>query len=199
MFPSRTTFLFAALFAAAGLFAYFVSHWLLEIGPGWMLVAVSLGRLVIGVVPAAFLARRMGWTSSGSLWAIAVAAPYPVDLALAGYWQFARAMPESLRVDWIGPTAEMIFVAAVLLSSRWLTQWAVERSAGGQTLELARRLGVVLFALTGAGVLLMGDPARSLWFLSRIAEPVALAGYSAVIGSGPTVVSRQDHLMTTVL
>jgi hypothetical protein len=178
--PDRNTL----VFAAGGLFAYFLSQWLMEAGSFWLLAAVSVSRLAVGALSAAAVASLMEWKPRGSMAWLAIAAPYPVDLAVTLYWRVARTAAEAGETGLLGPTSEIIFIASLLLGSHYLTAWTVQRAASAAA-EPLRTMRNLMFALTGVGILLMPGPVASLWFLARIAEPVALAGYCAVLAAGP--------------
>jgi hypothetical protein len=176
-FWTRTAF----LFAAGGLFAYLVSLALFETGSAWLLIAASLMRLLLGIAPAARIARRFGWHSPASLYPLALALPYPVNLALFVYGKRFQWLPFDAARTLSGPTATLIFLTGVLLASRWITDAAVRRVLSGQQEERLRLLGRWLFALTAIGVVLVPSP-LSPWFLHYIAEPIALIGYATLIG-----------------
>jgi hypothetical protein len=173
------------IFAIAGFLAYLTSAWLLKTNSVIVLILVSVSRLMFASIPPALVAKAIGWSNRGSMAALAIATPYPVDLAVFAYWEWALAIPESWASRLNSPVTFVLFVAGVLLASRRLTAWAVGRALGQQGTERLRQLGGVLFALTAAGLILGRSPTGILWFLSHLAEPLAMTGYCAILGAGP--------------
>jgi len=188
-FWTRTT----VLFAAGGLFAYLVSLVLFATGSAWLLIATSLVRLLLGIAPAARIARRFGWHSPARLYPLAFALPYPVNLGLCAYAKRFQWLPFDVARALSGPTAALTFLACVLLASRWITDAAVSRVLNGQQEERLRLLGRWLFAVTAIGVVLVSSP-LSPWFLHYLIEPVALTGYAALIGQAlPNPPGREEN------
>lgn len=176
-FWNRTT----VLFAACGLFSYLISLWLFETRSAAVVMVVSTVRLMLGVGPAALIARRMGWRPAGPLYSVTVAVPYPIELALLAYAKRFQLLPRNLVLSLSGPTALLIFVSAIVLASRWITTWALPASVRDQGAKQLRLLGGLLFLLTAIGVVL-APSAWSLWFLHLVPEPAALIGYCAIVG-----------------
>jgi len=171
------------LFALGGLFAYGLSLWLFQIGSPFVVVLVSVIRLFLGLAPSRFIAQRMGWQPATSWHAGALAAPYPLELALLAYSKRFAFLPDSLVPTLSGPTVFLIFITSVLLVSRWTTVWALPADIRRQKAESLRFLGGLLLVLTAIGVVLVPSP-WSLLFLHYVPEPIALAGYCALTGRG---------------
>ena len=164
-----------ALFAGGGLFAYLVSAVFFQIPPGWLLVLLSAARLLPGAAIGALATRRFG-----SLHRLALAFPYPTELALFVYSKRFLWLPRDVALYLDGPTTRIIFVASVLLASRWATTAALPREVREQESAPLRRLGTVLFALTALGMVLPNP--WEFWFLHYVPEPIAMMGYCAVVG-----------------
>ncbi len=169
------------MYAAGGLFAYLISVALFATGSVWLVAGASLSRLLLGIAPAARSARRFGGAAPGPLYPLALALPYPVNLALLAYAKRYRWLPFDAARVLSGPTASLIFLTAALLASRWITDAAVGKVTQGRGQELLRRFGHSLFAATAIVVVLAPSP-LSLWLLHYVIEPAALVGYAAIIG-----------------
>ena len=193
--PARFWNRTAVVFACGGLFAYLVSLWLFETRSAWVLVVVSTVRLLFGVGPAALIARRTGWRPAGRLYSVALAMPYPIELALFAYAKRFQFLPRDMVLTLSGPTAFLIFVIAVLLVSRWITVWALPVDVKNRQAEALRRLGGLLFWVTAVGGVLVPPP-WNLAFLHYVPEPIALIGYSAIVGrtSAPISVEGKTPL-----
>ncbi len=170
------------VYAACGLVAWAASLWFLYIASPVVLVGASVGRLSLGIVPAAWIVRRLGWGAGVPVSASFLALPYPVDLAAYLHLELGRWIPN-------GPTEFLIFIGAVLMASRFVTAWAIARFAYGPAAELLRPLGNLLFVLTAAGVLVVPGP-YTAWFLHHVPEPIAFAGYCGIAGYAESERSR---------
>ena len=168
-------------FALGGGGAYLASHWLFEIRSLPVTGVVTLARILIGAWPAAQIARVWGWRFRGSWRSLALAAPYPLDFARLVYFRRLDWLPRSLVFQMSGPTTYLIFLAAILLASRYVTDWAI-RKAGHSDETVRRRLGTLLFLLTAASVVLVPS-SLSVWSLKYVVDPVAVIGYCAIVGS----------------
>jgi len=169
------------LFGACGLFAYLVSLGLFEIRSSLVLVLAAIGRLALGLAPAAVLARHFGWSSARFWRTTVLATPYPLELALFVYGQRFRLLPRDMVLALSGSTAFLIFITGVLLVSRWITVQTLPAAVREEQAEAIRRLGGLLLVLTAIGVVLV-PVTWSLLFLHSVPEPVALIGYSAIAG-----------------
>lgn len=167
------------LFSACGLFAYLVSLWLFELRSAWVLIAVAIGRLALGIGLGTLIARRFEWRTAGSWYSVAFAVPYPLELALFIYAKRFDVLPRNVLLALSGPTSSVIFVTAVVLASRWITVRAMPAGIRDGQAQALRFLGGLLLVVTTIIVVLLPPP-WSLLYLHYVPEPIALIGYSAI-------------------
>jgi hypothetical protein len=169
-FWTRATILYAAI----GLISYVVSRYLFTIDSTPLLVIVGIARLspLLLVTPD----RKHAWP-------VALAAPYPFELVFAAYSERARWLPEDLALEASNPTAFLIFTSGLLLASLPLTGWLISRSVREPVTAQLRTLNRLLFGVTALAAIL-SIPQISVFVMKEIAQPVALAGYAAVVGYG---------------
>jgi hypothetical protein len=165
------------VFAAAGLICYLLSRWVFTIDSTAVLIIVSIVRLSPLLIM--WPSMRPGRTA----WPIALATPYPFDLAFTAYSERSLWLPENLALEASNPTAFLIFTSGVMLASIPLTNWLVSQSVDKSITEELRYLGGLLFGLT-AFAAVVSVPQISVTTMRYVVEPVALAGYAAVLGYG---------------
>ena len=168
-FWSRRT----GLFAAAGLACYALSRWLFTFDSTAVLLLTSVLRLG----PLLLIA------GSQRAWTVMFATPYPFDLAFTAYSGRGRWLTEDLAMDISSPTAFLIWMGGAMLVSIPLSSWMISRAAGTPMPEQLRYLRGLLFGMTAVAVI-VPLPQWSIFLMHNIAEPVALAGFAAVLGYG---------------
>lgn len=161
-----------ALFACAGLLCYLVSLWVFPIASLPVLAVLSLVRFA----PMLAIIRKR------AAWPVAFATPYPFALIFSAYSERRLWLPESLAMQLSNPTAFLLFVSAFLLASIPLTNWMIAKSIGVPIGAYLRSLARLLFGLT-AFAAIVSVPQWSVLILQYVTEPVALAGYSALLGA----------------
>ncbi|PWU02637.1 MAG: hypothetical protein C5B51_20450 [Terriglobia bacterium] len=171
----------AVLFAAGGICAYLVSLPVFFTRSVPVVFAVSVVRLLLGAALAAWLAGKSGWRRAAPLYPLAVAVPYPVNLALLVYLKRFEWLPFDMARALSGPTASLIWVTAILLASLAISAAAIRKTSNGDDDSRLRQVQTLLFTLTTISVVLVPS-SLSLWSLHYVVEPVALAAYCAVIG-----------------
>lgn len=169
-FWTRATILYAAI----GLISYAVSRYLSTIDSTPLLIVAGIARLspLLLLTPD----RKRAWP-------LALAAPYPFELVFGAYSERARWLPEDLALEASNPTAFLIFTSGLLLASLPLTAWLISRSVREPVTAQLRFLNRLLFGLTAFAAIL-SIPQISIFVMKEIAQPVALAGYAAVLGYG---------------
>ncbi len=154
-------------FALAGLIVYAISLWLLDTDRMSIVIAFSLGRLFLAVLP---------WRRDLRVWALLAAVVYPYDLVLKTYahrWDWA---PETVSMQLSSPTAFLIWMAACLLLSILTSGGAVMKATRADVENEVRRLSIWIFGITAAGVMI-SLPQVSMKIFHYAAEPLAIAGY----------------------
>jgi hypothetical protein len=160
-------------FGSAGVACYLLSFWLPPIHSTAILVVISIGRLS----PLLVMLRGK------RVWLAALCTPYPFRLALFGYFELVRRLPDDVAGQMSGPTAYLLSISGLLLASIPLTNWVIARSVSRRVDDHLRAVGRLLFALTALAAL-VSAPQFSLMIMKFIVQPVALAGYAAVLGWG---------------
>ena len=161
------------LFAAAGLACYALSRWLFTFDSPAVLLLISVLRLS----PLMLIA------GSRRAWPVMFATAYPFDLVFTVYSERARWLTEDLAMDISSPTAFLILIGGAMLISIPFSSWLISRAAGTPVLEQLRYLSGLLFGITALAVI-VPLPQWSMFLMHNIAEPVALAGFAAVLGYG---------------
>ena len=167
-------------FAAAGLAVYLISLWLLDTDRMPVVIALSLARLMIAVLP---------WRKELRLWPLVAAAVYPYDLVLKTYahrWDWA---PEELSMQLSSPTAFLIWMAACLLLSILTSGWAVMKASRAEAENEVRRLSTWLFGITAVAVVI-SLPQISMKIFHYAAEPLAVTGYCWILAKEAKIDDR---------
>lgn len=173
-------------FATFGLVVWALSRLVFSSGSMWVLVPVSIARLLFAVLPAWWIARRRGLGGKLSLTPLAIAVPYPFDLINALYSERGNLLPEDLALELSTPTSYLITITALLLASIPLTLWTISRAVPVPISGPMRSQATLVFALTAFAVFLL-NPAWSVLAFRYVADPVALVSYCVLIGRAQPV------------
>ena len=162
------------LFAAAGFSCWLRTIWL---GNGIGFVPLVFSASVVRLAPVLLIARER------RSWPAIFAMPYPFALAFLLYSERNRWLPENLALQISNPTAFLIGMSAVLFASILWTGWLIGKAVTRPVDHELRTLAGLLFGLTAVAVVL-SVPHLSVFLMRYIAQPIALAGYAAVLGRG---------------